>query len=408
MLIIKKKGLSMAQSDSHNKALNSSFYSSQPINRTEFKTDSKNRNPIRLLNSLEQSRYLLQHQLCNTEDNKQLLLNKCRLLINQGRDKSEIMSSCHNMTVDKSIQDIIFVQPKDFQETHSICSKVDFSTIHFLPTFLIDVASEILKSSKHNPDRKNHGKLLNKTLKQVIHYRDQLVIENMGLINFAVNKHFNSQVPFEDLQQEGTIGLIKAIDRFDTSRPVKFSTYALYWIRQTISRCLIRQKNIIRLPYNLAPKAAEVFDVITSQLQETQIHPSLEEIAEICKIEKKDAENIINSYQPMCYLSDHLNNDPNKPCLMDTIEQKAFASPEENTASEFLTNILTQALTNLSEQEAHVVCTRFGVNNTKQSNLQDIATQFSVSKERIRQIQNNSLKKIRSKYSETLSDYLIA
>lgn len=277
--------------------------------------------------------------------------------------------------------------------------------VHFMPAFLNKVF-ELIPREKY-ADQTN--------LQQLVHYltamnsvRDTLVQCNYRLVTYVAYQYKNSKVPVPDMIQEGVIGLIKGIDRFDFKRDVKFSTYAIYWIRQSLSRGIARQRSTVRLPFNMGDKVAMVFDLMDNHYRERQKWLSASEIAEICGMRVKDIESILTIYRPTISLYSNDKGDENLPTIHDTLEQSQFRKPFNSALIKELNELLNQALQSLSEKEAYILYARFGLNNAMEITLQDIADQMQLTRERVRQIQNAGLLKIKKQYGFDLRDYLVS
>ncbi|MGR9073124.1 MAG: sigma-70 family RNA polymerase sigma factor [Gammaproteobacteria bacterium] len=276
--------------------------------------------------------------------------------------------------------------------------------VHFLPAFLNLVAQRILKCSGFSEIRLDEVK---SRLQRMNQARQLIVENNLGLVYFSANRYKHEKLSFSDVSHEGIIGLIKAVDRFDHKRPVMFSTYAIYWIRQTISRALVRQEKIVRLPFNIAARAAGVFQLMTSRLQKTGRWPDAYELAELSQSSVDEIDTILKFNQPYISLFGHVNDDESKPYLIETLEQDKFPSPYQQLSSNMLRRILTSAIGSLTEREADIIRRRFGIDTDNEMTLQDIAEQMKVSRERVRQIQNSALEKIRAQFGDELSIFLV-
>ncbi|MGV7223081.1 MAG: sigma-70 family RNA polymerase sigma factor [Nitrospinales bacterium] len=436
-----KTGLSIAKT-SHEKGIPDNCASAKPV----LKLNTKNPQDllesdeliIRLHNiqtlsleqfanyaaKMEKARKSLLQMLVQEPESLTVLAHEYLSRIDRGYDKSEMLSVSQEKQSSELVQGNPFVQVTVKQLESDLCTvfrkilaepnvKHDqygypdlfkfIVEIRFLPAFLHQVATRVIEGS--SPGQKDKISL-NKQILLLEDSRQIIVKGNLRLVAYIANQYKQSKLPFSDLMQEGTIGLIKAIDRFDYERPVKFSTYAIYWIRQTISRAIIRQKKTVRLPFNLAPKASAVFEAVNTSLQKTNKTPSARELADICQLSVKEIESILQCYQPTVSLSAHVNNDEEMPILMDTIEQRNFPLPFTLLSTNALQVSLNDAINSLPAREAKVLCARFGVNSSVEMTLQDIADQLHVSRERVRQIQNIALQKIRAVYGVELSDFL--
>jgi RNA polymerase primary sigma factor len=283
------------------------------------------------------------------------------------------------------------------------------SEIHFLPKFLQQVFCAITEQGESTLVTEEHRAWLNiiETEQQkMLSTRQTIISANFKLAPYIAKQYKNHGIAFNDLVQEGTVGLIKAVDRYDCKREVRFSTYAIYWIKQTISRAIVRQEKMVRLPYNLAAKAPLVLKAMREVVTETSQWPTIHKLAELCDIPEEEVQAIVNNYQPISSLNQSINE--NIPELMGTLEQHHYPQPLASLLSADLQSCLHSALLILSDREADVLSRRYGLGNTPEMTLQDIAAQLDLSRERVRQIQNAALLKLKAQFSDVLSDFLEA
>ncbi|MDP2177373.1 RNA polymerase sigma factor RpoD/SigA [Methylicorpusculum sp.] len=281
--------------------------------------------------------------------------------------------------------------------------------IQFLPNFLQQVVYSI-KSQGQNKEAGFQDEALVKTLlaklKGMVDSRQAMINGNLRLVTYIARQYNNQTLSFSDLIQEGTVGLIKAVDRFDFSRSVRFSTYAIYWIKQTISRVMVRQEKTVRLPYNIAAKASAVYEAMNSLHLQNNRWPSVIELAEKCKLPEDEIKAIIDNYQPTVSLFSNINNNEDMPEVIDTLEQHHYPQPINTLAASALKACLRKAIGTLPAREADIITCRFGLDNDHEMTLQDIAEHLSLTRERVRQIQNSALLKLKNNFSHELIDFL--
>jgi len=281
--------------------------------------------------------------------------------------------------------------------------------MHFLPNFLQRVIAAVVKQSRHVTLSKDDEQWLASVQWQqhrMIASRQAMINGNLRLVTFIAKQYNNQTMPFNDLIQDGTIGLIKAVDRYDWSRAVRFSTYAIYWIRQTISRAMVRQEKMVRLPYNIAAKASAVFEIMNNCLTQNNKWPSTRELAELCELSEAEVQAIVNNYQSVISLDSNINDDEDMPEVITTLEQHHFPQPLNSLVSSSLKTYLHKAVGTLPEREADIISCRFGLNSDHEMTLQDIADKMSLTRERVRQIQNSALLKLKNNFSGELVDFL--
>jgi RNA polymerase sigma factor (sigma-70 family) len=236
--------------------------------------------------------------------------------------------------------------------------------------------------------------------------RQKMIASNTGLVAFVACKYKTVSLSFEDLMQEGTIGLIKAVDRFDASRGIRFSTYAIFWIKQAISRLIVKQEKVVRLPIALAEKSSVVFEVMRNSYLEHNRWPSLLEIKAQCDLSMDDIKTISSYYQSTHSLDSAQSDDSDDQTLMATLPQHQFAQPLNELIDSNLSLYIGKVVASLPEKEAAILNMRFGLHNHHEMTLQAIADQLHVTRERVRQIQNDALKKLKQQFGYDLLPFL--
>lgn len=294
--------------------------------------------------------------------------------------------------------------------TFAECRKF-LDTLHFLPNFLQQIVKVLncrIKDRALNDEDLQLLKSASFEQQRMTSARRAMISGNLRLVTFVARQYHNSSIPFTDLIQDGTIGLIKAVDRYDWRRAVRFSTYAIYWIKQSITRGMVRQEKMVRLPYNIAAKAAAVFETMNDCLIKNNKWPTNQELAEICGLPEEEIKAIVDNYQPMISLDSNVNDDEDLPAVIDSIEQHHYPQPLNILADSALKNCLRKAIETLPEREADIINCRFGLDSDSEMTLQDIANRMNLTRERVRQIQNSALLKLKNKFSCELVDFLEA
>lgn len=294
--------------------------------------------------------------------------------------------------------------------TFTECRK-SLDELHFLPNFLQQIVKVTTCRIKDRALNDEDLQLLKSAMfeqQRMISARRAMISGNLRLVTFIARQYHNPSVPFADLIQDGTVGLIKAVDRYDWRRAVRFSTYAIYWIRQSITRGLVRQEKMVRLPYNIAAKAAAVFEAMNDCLIKNNKWPTNPELAKICDLPEDEIKAIVANYQPIISLDNNINDDENLPAVIDSIEQHHYPQPLSILSNSALKACLRKAIETLPAREADVINCRFGLDSDCEMTLQDIADRMSLTRERVRQIQNSALSKLKNKFSCDLVDFLEA
>ncbi len=236
--------------------------------------------------------------------------------------------------------------------------------------------------------------------------KKKLIQANLRLVVSIAKKYTGQGVLFMDLVQEGSLGLIKAANRFDYSKGFKFSTYATWWIRQTIVRAIANNSKVIRVPVHMIDKIRLVKKAIFELNYTNGKEPSVEDIAKKLKMPEKQVEMALNTIklEPVSLdtpIADNLS-------LEDYISDDNCVSPENNTQNSLLKIYIERILTGLTPKERKIIIKRFGIDGNKPQTLEELGNEMGFSKERIRQIECIAIKKLRSfENIKHLKDYLI-
>ncbi|MFW0883799.1 RNA polymerase sigma factor RpoD/SigA [Candidatus Acidulodesulfobacterium sp. H_13] len=235
--------------------------------------------------------------------------------------------------------------------------------------------------------------------------RDLMVKSNLGLVISVAKKFLGRGLSFDDLIMEGNIGLMKAIDRFKPKKGFRFSTYAIWWIRQTIERGILNSGRLIRLPIHISENLFRYSKAIKDVTGELQREPNVGEIAKHMGIKEKKLEKILGFVGSICSLDfpyiQNQNGDEQNLILSNVIKDD-----EKNTSAfDILDRVETLRLINgwllnLSDIERKVIILRYGLNYEKPRTLNEIGIIFGLTKERIRQIEVKSLRKLREMAEE--------
>ena len=235
--------------------------------------------------------------------------------------------------------------------------------------------------------------------------KKKLVQANLRLVVSIAKKYTGQGILFMDLVQEGSLGLIKAAQRFDYSKGFKFSTYATWWIKQTIIRAIANSSRSIRIPVHMSDKIRTLKKAIVKLSVQKGSEPTDEELSDYLKIDEKKVKTIKRAMikEPVS-LDTPVAQDL---CLEDYISDDEYKLPEINTEKKFLNNDILNILDILNQKERFIILNRFGLGGRKTKTLEELGKILGFSKERIRQIECEALKKLRrSQEAKSLKDYL--
>ncbi|PNR97526.1 RNA polymerase primary sigma factor [Petrotoga olearia] len=227
--------------------------------------------------------------------------------------------------------------------------------------------------------------------------RDELIKANLRLVISIAKRYTGRGLTFLDLIQEGNIGLIKAVDKFDWRKGFKFSTYATWWIRQAITRSIADQARTIRIPVHLVETINRMNKVIREYLQENGDYPSAKELAEILDKPEDKINEILISAKDVLSLNSPIssgNGDDEESETGDFISTDE-TTPEEEAQKMIMKERLEEVLDTLNSKEALVLKMRYGFLDGKQKTLEEVGQFFNVTRERIRQIETKALRKLR-------------
>jgi RNA polymerase primary sigma factor len=236
--------------------------------------------------------------------------------------------------------------------------------------------------------------------------RQKMIADNSKLVGYIAYKYRTTSISYEDLIQEGMIGLIKAVDRFDPERGIRFSTYAVFWIKQAISRLIIKQEKVVHLPVGLAEKAPAVNEILRNSYLENNRWPSAAEIKIQCNLSIDEIKLISSYFLSNQSLDAALSEDNAEQTFMDTLKQQQFPLPLNDLINNNLKLFVGHIITSLPEKEAAILNMRFGLKNHSEMTLQAIADQLHVTRERVRQIQNQALQTLKQQFGYELLPFL--
>ena len=236
---------------------------------------------------------------------------------------------------------------------------------------------------------------------------DKLTKANLRFV-VSVAKQYQSQgLTLSDLINEGNMGLIKAAKRFDETKGFKFISYAVWWIRQSIMQSLVEQSRMVRLPLNKVDAYQKVNKALLSFLQLQQRQPSAQELAALTGMKEKDIKELLKIKGKHISIDAPMDEDSDTASLINTLEADGGAGPDKRLISESLKDEVRDALTILSKREVDIIDNYFGLRDTGPLSLEDIADRFSLTRERVRQIKERAIRRLRkTSRSKKLKEYL--
>jgi RNA polymerase primary sigma factor len=269
--------------------------------------------------------------------------------------------------------------------------------------YLGQVAEQKLKDNGHDSE---DGERLREDIDRANEARAHLIQANTRLVISIAKRYMGQGVPFPDLIQEGNLGLIRAVEKFDYRRGFKFSTYATWWIRQAVTRSLAEQGRLIRLPVHMGEKIRRVRRIARQIEQEEARRPTMGELADSVGIEPHKVRFLLRMSQRPTSLEKPVGEDEDS-VFGDFLPDEEAESPSDTAYKELLADSLEDILDTLTPREARILRLRFGLHDGRSYTLREVGEKFDLTRERIRQIEREALSRLRHPMrSRRLREYL--
>jgi len=269
-------------------------------------------------------------------------------------------------------------EPRDTYYSHADATRIYLKEIGFSP--LLTAEEEVFFARKA---QKGDAKA-----------RKRMIESNLRLVVKIARRYMNRGLTLLDLIEEGNLGLIRAVEKFDPERGFRFSTYATWWIRQTIERGIMNQTRTIRLPVHVL-KEINIYQRAARYLSQKLDHePSPEEVANLLDKPVEDVKSMLGLNERVASVDAPLDDDPDRS-LLDAIADERTPDPEKVLQRDDLQQLIQQWLDELNDKQREVVERRFGLNHREISTLEEVGADIGVTRERVRQIQVEALKRLR-------------